>query len=336
MTTPHRPLDSPLVAALLSWYDGAARDLPWRRPSTGPWEVLVSESMLQQTPVARVIPAYLDWLARWPAPASLAADSPAEAVRQWGRLGYPRRALRLHAAAAAISTRHGGEVPAELDDLLALPGVGPYTARAVATFAYGRRHAVADTNVRRVVTRAVRGCDRAGAPSGDLALVEPLVPEVPATAALFAAALMELGALVCTARTPHCAACPLAADCAWRRAGYPPAAAPARPAQGYAGTDRQVRGLLLEVLRNAPGPVLAGAFDAVWTDAEQRARALDTLVVDGLAHALPDGTYALGRDLRRHGPAQQNAGAGHPDQQDRPGHEGQDRERVDQQQVTGA
>jgi len=288
---------SPLAASLLAWYAGAARDLPWRRPDAGPWGVLVSEVMLQQTPAARVIPAYLAWVTRWPSPGALAADPPGEAVRMWGRLGYPRRALRLRQAAVTIGARHGGQVPADLGDLLALPGVGPYTARAVATFAYGRRHAVVDTNVRRVVARTVLGQDQAGSPAGDLALVEPLVPTAPATAARFAAALMELGALVCTARTPRCTECPLADTCAWRRAGYPVGVAPRRPAQAYTGTDRQVRGLLLEVLRATRGPVAADRLDAVWADPVQRARALDTLVIDGLAHPLPNGAHALDRPV---------------------------------------
>lgn len=289
MTTP----GGTLAASLLTWYEGAARDLPWRRPDTTPWGVLVSELMLQQTPAARVIPSYLAWLARWPAPAALAGDTSGEAVRMWGRLGYPRRALRLHEAAVAITTRHGGQVPADLDDLLALPGVGPYTARAVAAFAYGQRHAVVDTNVRRVATRAIRGVARAGSPAGDLALVKPLVPSIPATAARFAAALMELGAIVCTARSPRCAECPIADMCAWRQAGFPDATEPLRRSQAYAGTDRQVRGLLLAVLRAAPEPVTANRLDAVWADSTQRARALDTLVTDGLVHPLPNGTYAL-------------------------------------------
>jgi len=289
-------LGDTLSASVLTWYEGAARDLPWRRPDTTPWGILVSEVMLQQTPAVRVIPSYQAWLARWPTPAALTGDTPGDAVRMWGRLGYPRRALRLYETAAMIACRHGGKVPADLDDLLALPGVGPYTARAVAVFAYGRRHAVVDTNVRRVATRAIRGVARAGSPTGDLALVEPLVPSVPATAAHFAAALMELGALVCTARTPRCTECPFAGICAWRQAGYPEPLAPSRRAQAYEGTDRQVRGLLLDVLRATHEPVITNKLDAVWADTAQRARALDTLVTDGLVHRLPDGTYALGSD----------------------------------------
>jgi A/G-specific adenine glycosylase len=280
---------------VLDWYDTAARDLPWRRPGVSAWAVLVSEIMLQQTPVARVLPAYEAWLARWPEPGGCAAAPAGEAVRMWGKLGYPRRALRLHEAARAITDRHGGVVPAELDELLALPGVGAYTARAVASFAYGRRHPVVDTNVRRVVARAVLGQGDAGPPATarDLAAVAALLPAEPARAARFGVASMELGALVCTARAPGCADCPVRVACAWRAAGCPPYAGPAKRPQRFAGTDRQVRGLLLDVLRGADGPVPAAALDGVWSDDAQRARALDGLVADGLVDPLPDGTYAL-------------------------------------------
>ena len=148
---------------ILDWYAGHARELPWRGPSASPWSVMVSEFMLQQTPVARVLPVHEEWLRRWPTPADLAAESTGEAVRAWGRLGYPRRALRLHAAAVTIVERHGGEVPSSYDDLLALPGVGDYTAAAIASFAYGRRHVVLDTNVRRVLARSVAGVEFPGA-----------------------------------------------------------------------------------------------------------------------------------------------------------------------------
>src|SRR3954464_12891716 len=169
---------SPLATAVTAWCAGAARDLPWRSPGTTPWAVLVSEVMLQQTPVARVLPAYEAWLERWPAPAALAADAPGEAVRMWGRLGYPRRALRLHACAVALRDRHGGELPADVSALLELPGVGEYTARAVAAFAFGRRVPVVDTNVRRVVARAVAGQGAAGPPrpGRDHAAVAALLP----------------------------------------------------------------------------------------------------------------------------------------------------------------
>jgi A/G-specific adenine glycosylase len=284
-----------LADRLITWFDTAARDLPWRRAGAGPWGVLVSEVMLQQTPVSRVEPVWYRWLARWPRPADLAADPPAEAIREWGRLGYPRRALRLHECAAAIVARHDGEVPATLDELLALPGIGTYTARAVAAFAFGQRQAVVDTNVRRVVARAVDGRADAGpaTTAADLTAALALLPETPARAARAAAALMELGALVCTARTPRCVACPLAETCAWRAAGQPALDGPSRRPQRYAGTDRQVRGLLLEVLRDATDPVPAARLDLVWPDATQRTRALASLVDDGLVTALSGHRYTL-------------------------------------------
>jgi A/G-specific adenine glycosylase len=284
-----------IAERVLDWYGEHARDLPWRRPGTPAWAVLVSEVMLQQTPVARVLPAYEAWLARWPGPVELAREPAGEAVRMWGRLGYPRRALRLHEAAVAITERHGGVVPAELDELLALPGVGAYTARAVAAFAYGRRHPVVDTNVRRVVARAVQGEGDAGPPSTarDLAAVEALLPLEPARAARFGVAVMELGALVCTARAPRCGRCPVRDRCRWRLAGCPPYTGPAKPVQAFAGTDRQVRGLLLGVLRDADGPVGAAVLAAVWADGTQRDRALAGLVADGLVDPLPDGRFAL-------------------------------------------
>lgn len=283
----HRPV--------IAWFEGNARDLPWRRPQAGAWAVLVSEFMLQQTPVSRVLPVYGQWLARWPRPAALAAEPPGEAVRAWGRLGYPRRALRLHAAAAAITERHGGQVPDDHAALLALPGVGEYTAAAVASFAFGRRHAVLDTNVRRVFARAVGGVQYPpnATTAAERRLAERLLPAAEATAARWAAATMELGALVCTARTPGCGRCPIAGRCGWRQAGFPAHEGPPRRGQSYAGTDRQVRGRLLAVLRESPGPVPQSVLDEVWDEPVQRARALDGLVADGLVEPVAQGVYRL-------------------------------------------
>jgi len=277
-----------LADTAIRWFDRHARDLPWRHPGIGAWAILVSEVMLQQTPVVRVLPAWRDWMARWPTPADLAGEPPAAAIRAWGRLGYPRRALRLHACATALVDRHGGEVPDDLDALLALPGVGTYTARAVAAFAYGQRQPVVDTNVRRLVARAAGGAPDAGpvTTAADLAATVRLLPAEPARAARASAAFMELGALVCTARSPRCPDCPLITACAWRAAGSPaPPDGPSRRRQAYAGTDRQVRGLLLAVLRDATGPVPLARLDLVWPDAAQRARALAGLVDDGLVVA---------------------------------------------------
>ena len=284
---------SDLARVLIDWYAGAARDLPWRRPGTSPYAVLVSEVMLQQTPVARVVPAYDAWLARWPDAACLAADPPGEAVRMWGRLGYPRRALRLHAAAVTVVQRHGGELPTTVPELLALPGVGDYTARAVAAFALRQRHPVVDTNVRRVVARVVQGVADAPVTRRDLALVEALLPADDEPAATASIAFMELGAVVCTARNPACGHCPVAGRCAWLAAGRPALDAPVRRAQAWAGTDRQVRGRLLQVLREHPEAVVAEQLERVWDEPVQRVRALNGLIADGLVDALPDGCYAL-------------------------------------------
>jgi A/G-specific adenine glycosylase len=281
--------------ALIEWYDKNKRSLPWRELGVTAWGVLVSEIMLQQTPVARVEPIWLEWMERWPVPSGLAAVSQGEVVRAWGKLGYPRRALRLHAAAAEIAAKHNDIVPSDVDTLLALPGIGDYTARAVAAFAYGRRVPVVDTNVRRVVARAVHGAGDAGPASNtrDMADVEALLPEVEADAAVMSIALMELGAVICTARTPRCVDCPILAECAWQRAGRPEYTGPAKPVQRFAGTDRQVRGLLLDVLRNTDGPVTRASLDAVWADGVQRDRCLDSLLVDGLMEQTDTGLFAL-------------------------------------------
>ncbi len=274
-----------IVPAVSEWFQREGRDLPWRRPGFGAWGILVSEVMLQQTPVVRVIPRLEEWLERWPSPADLAAVPAGEAVRAWHRLGYPRRALRLHGAAVAITERHGGIVPESVEELLALPGIGDYTARAVAAFAYGHRHPVVDTNVRRVLARAVAGQGEAGPPSAkrDLAAMEELLPQELADARLANAAIMELGAIVCTARAPRCDDCPIAAQCAWRLHGYPPYLGPRAAVQKkFEGSDRQVRGLIVAELRASDIPVTGQEIHALWPDAVQRERALAGLLHDGL------------------------------------------------------
>ena len=286
---------SVLHEPVLRWYDEHARELPWRGEQASPWSVMVSEFMLQQTPVARVLPVHAQWLERWPTPAALASEASGEAVRAWGRLGYPRRALRLHAAATAIVERHAGEVPAAYDDLTALPGVGDYTAAAIASFAHGRRHVVLDTNVRRVFARAIQGVEL---PSPSITKAErevalEVLPDDEPTAATWSVAVMELGALVCTAANPRCDTCPIADLCAWLAAGRPAYDGPPRKVQTWAGTDRQCRGRLLAVLRDSEGPVHRSALDATWSDEAQRVRCLASLVADGLVvHAGPE-TYAL-------------------------------------------
>ncbi|MFE3690427.1 A/G-specific adenine glycosylase, partial [Streptomyces sp. NPDC059129] len=214
-TTALAPTDAAsLHAPVIAWFDEHARDLPWRRPEAGAWGVMVSEFMLQQTPVNRVLPVYEQWLARWPRPADLAAEAPGEAVRAWGRLGYPRRALRLHGAAQAIAERHDGDVPREHAQLLALPGIGEYTAAAVASFAYGQRHAVLDTNVRRVFARASSGIQYppTATTAAERKLARALLPDDEETAARWAGASLEFGGVGCTARKEVCARGPIGAQ----------------------------------------------------------------------------------------------------------------------------
>ncbi|HWL59692.1 MAG TPA: A/G-specific adenine glycosylase [Microbacteriaceae bacterium] len=282
-----------LARRINAWYRRHARPFPWREPDTTAWGILLIEVMSQQTQIERAATAWFDWIARWPTPADLAAASQAEVLRAWDRLGYPRRALALHRAAAIIAERHDGKVPADLDALLALPGIGPYTAGAVAAFAHGIRTPVVDTNVRRVLARTMLGV--AGLTPNtrrDHELMATVLPASGPAARTFNAAAMELGALVCTARTPDCDACPVAALCGWRAAGYPAAEAPTRPQPRFEGSDRQMRGRVMAALRAAPGGVAREELDAVATDAGQLERALTGLLTDGLAVRIPGG-YAL-------------------------------------------
>lgn len=287
-------------ARLLPWFDLHERPLAWRSPETSAWGILLSEVMSQQTPVARVEPMWLEWMARWPDPAAFAQASPAEVLRAWGKLGYPRRALRLLECAQQIVSLHDGRVPDDVDTLLTLPGIGDYTARAVACFAYGKNVPVVDTNVRRVVRRAVDGRFLAGTASkAELKAVAELLP-TDGRGPRFSAALMELGALVCTATSPQCGVCPLRQQCAWVAAGSPApgedeVAAAKRRVQKFVGTDRQVRGLIMDVLRGAAEPVPQSAIDVVWPDAAQRSRALFSLLEDGLAEQDERGYFHLPR-----------------------------------------
>ena len=282
---------------LLAWYGTCARDLPWRDPAASPYAVLVSEVMLQQTPVARVLPVYEAWLQRWPTVGDLAAAAAGDAVRAWGRLGYPRRALRLHAAAGVVVDVHGGEVPVDLAALRALPGVGEYTAAAVAAFAHRQRHPVLDTNVRRVLSRVVVG-EALPPPSlrqHERSTAAQLLPADGDTSATWSVAVMELGALVCTASAPRCTQCPVADICCWRRNGSPAYAGLPRPRQAWHGTDRQCRGELLAVLREAVEPVARAFLCPSWPDPVQRDRALSGLVADGLVEARDGDRFELPR-----------------------------------------
>jgi A/G-specific adenine glycosylase len=281
------------METLASWFDTNKRDLPWRGQGATPWAVLVSEVMLQQTPVARVIPHFEAWLKRWPTPSDLANDSVSEAIKAWARLGYPRRAKALYDAATVIHTVHGGEVPKDLDALLALPGVGDYTARAILCFAFGMKQPVVDTNVRRVIARAMLGQGEAGPPrtTHDRKNVEEALAAVSddATACLAVAGLMELGAVVCMAKTTLCDQCPLSAACAWRNAGYPVYGGPQGPKQArYEGSDRQVRGIILRELRNSDTAIPGVFLATLWSEPAQFERALRSLIADGLVVNSPE------------------------------------------------
>ncbi|WP_416339557.1 A/G-specific adenine glycosylase [Raineyella sp.] len=291
-----------MVTRTLDWYAVHARDLPWRRPGCSAWGVMVSEFMLQQTPVARVLGPWQAWMDRWPTPAALAAAPAGEAIRMWGRLGYPRRALRLHGAAQAIVAQHDGQVPDTEDALRALPGVGEYTAAAVAAFAHRHRTVVVDTNIRRLLVRLVRGEAQAPAHprAAERTLAAAHVPADPERAATWAVASMELGALVCTARTPRCDDCPLADLCAWHLAGHPEGSYAPRT-QSYEGTDRQCRGAVLAVLRESDVPTATAELRRAWpqhraADPGQFDRALTGLAADGLVAAVGTDHWALPAD----------------------------------------
>lgn len=284
------------VDDLLSWGHRELRDLPWRH-SRDPWEILVSETMLQQTQVSRVEPRWRAFLEAFPTPADCAAAAPGEVVRLWDGLGYNRRALNLHRTAVVIADEHAGAVPDALEALLALPGVGPYTARAVLAFAHERDgHGVLDTNVARVLARAVSGRRLKAGEAQRMA--DGLVP--PRATWRWNQTIMELGALVCTKRAPKCDDCPVAGACTWRLAGGPDGPDPASGTAGssrrqstFEGSDRQGRGRLVAALRTGPIqveriPDAAGCSD----DPDRAARIADSLVADGLAE-YADGAMAL-------------------------------------------
>ena len=279
-------------ARVTDWYAQHARDLPWRDPDCSPWGVLVSEVMLQQTPVVRVLPRWQEWMRRWPSAREAAQAPAAQILTVWDRLGYPRRALRLQAAASAIVEHHRGEVPSTVDELRALPGVGEYTAAAVACFAFGRPEVVVDTNIRRVHARLFSGQALPGPTytAAQRRLAHRVLPDPEHDGGQYACAwniaTMELGALVCTARAPACEACPVAELCAWRQAGSPPPAEDQRTrGQTWAGTDRQVRGAIMAALRGGAHPVdgLLVSLPLAAADMDQRRRCLDSLLADGLA-----------------------------------------------------
>lgn len=289
------PDTNPLERPLAHWFARRARDLPWRSADRTPWQVMVSEYMLQQTPVDRVLPVWQAWIDRWPTPADCAAATSDQPVRMWGRLGYPRRARRLHAAARLIVTDFGGEVPADRESLLSLPGVGDYTAAAIQAFAFGTRSIVLDTNIRRVIARAVTGqaLPLPHVTAAERLLAEELTPPAAKASATWNAAIMELGALICTARAPQCENCPLADHCRWLADDRPEYTGAVRRQPRFEGSDRQARGALMRVLRDSPSPVPRSRVEAAWSDSLQRDRALDSLIADGMVERLPRNRYGL-------------------------------------------
>ena len=294
MTTRHNDRERAAMVVVARWFRRSARSLPWREPGTTPWGVLLSEIMAQQTPVARVAPMWIEWIERWPTAASLADASPADIVRAWGKLGYPRRALNLHAAAMRIRDEFGGAVPADVNALESLPGIGSYTARAVAAFAFGQRVPVVDTNIRRVLARAMLGIAEPEPPRtrADMHLMESVLPVDPAESVSVNAGVMELGALFCTARNPNCGECPISEHCAWALAGFPANAGRTRTPQAkYEGSVRQARGAILALAR-ANTRITANEIIAAVPDSSKRDRALEGLLSDGLLVNAPRG-FAL-------------------------------------------
>jgi A/G-specific adenine glycosylase len=284
MTTRNNDRERAAMVVVARWFRRSARPLPWRDPGTTPWGVLLSEIMAQQTPVARVAPMWIEWIERWPTPAALADASPADVVRAWGKLGYPRRALNLHAAATRIRDEFGGEVPSDVDALESLPGIGSYTARAVASFAFGQHVPVVDTNIRRVLARAVLGIAEPEPPRTkvDMDLMQSVLPADAVESVAVNAGVMELGAVFCTARTPNCGECPIAEQCAWALAGFPANAGRTRTPQAkYEGSVRQARGAILALARERMLITDADITKAV-PDPVKRDRALEGLLTDGL------------------------------------------------------
>lgn len=300
--------DTRIAQKLADWWTEYARPLPWRFGRTSPWGVLVSEVMSQQTQMSRVVPYWKDWMKRWPDATALSQASTADVITAWGRLGYPRRALRLRECAQVVASEYGNELPDDYAKLVALPGVGDYTASAVMSFAFGERVVVMDTNIRRVLSRVFLGVEsRGGAASAEeRALAERVLPHDSAAKMLrferpsvvWNQSVMELGALVCTAKTPACEECPLAADCQFYQAGLPGLGEQrTRPRQHFQGTDRQVRGAVLEALRSlAAGESLSREeAEGLWSDAAQLGACIASLDEDGLIEIHPDGSLTLPR-----------------------------------------
>lgn len=276
---------------IISWFKKNKRDLPWRK--TDAWGVLVSEIMLQQTPVQRVLPIYNEWMKRWPTPAHLAKATPAEVITAWGRLGYPRRALRLHECAKVITTEFKGAIPSSEAELRKLPGIGEYTAAAVVAFAFEGRSLVLDINIRRLFSRLFKGEEAPSAAPTKAERIEygEYLPKKDPH--IWAAATMELGALICTAKNPLCGRCPVADKCAWRSLDYPLSERVKRT-QTWHGTDRQCRGTIVQALREN-STLNKKQIHLLWDVPSQVEKAILTLLDDGLIEERRKNLYSLPR-----------------------------------------
>ena len=276
---------------ITSWFKKNKRDLPWRKSDA--WGVLVSEFMLQQTPVNRVLPAYEAWMKRWPTAASLAKATPAEVITAWGRLGYPRRALRLHECAKEITHNFKGKIPESQAELRELPGIGEYTAAAITAFAFEKRSLVLDINIRRLFARLFDGVETPtqSATKVEKSRYEELIPKKDPH--LWAAATMELGAVICTSQSPKCGICPVASVCTWRSLDYPKSDIVKRR-QSWHGTDRQCRGTIVQALRE--NEVLTKSqITQLWDVPSQLEKALLTLLDDGLIESRGKNKFSLPR-----------------------------------------
>jgi A/G-specific adenine glycosylase len=263
---------------VLAWFEENQRDLPWRKST--PWGVLISEIMLQQTPVNRVLPIWKEWMERWPTAHDLSQSKKSDLLKAWGRLGYPRRALRLHEAATIITREHNNQVPTDIEDLRKLPGVGEYTAAAIMAFAYKEKSLVLDVNIRRLFARVLDGKEfpPLHITNSERESRRNLIPEEANT---WAAATMELGALICTAINPLCEQCPISNQCLWRANGYPKSEVKKKPTQKWHGTDRQCRGTIIEHLRTNNSTTKT-KLEKLWDDRSQLEKCLETLMQDGL------------------------------------------------------
>ena len=262
---------------IIRWYSRHKRELPWRE--TTPWGVLVSEFMLQQTPVSRVLPIWSQWMKRWPTPKDLAITPKADVIRAWGNLGYPRRAIRLHETACKIMSEHEGVVPDNEEVLRSLPGIGEYTAAAIVAFAFNKKSLVLDTNIRRLFSRAFDGVEYPPLHITNLER-ERSTSVIPKQAATWAAATMELGALICTARNPVCDKCPIRKSCFWRKNGFPKTLT-SKTIQVWHGSSRQCRGVIMKALRTHSSMTYE-TLKSNWPDESQFENALQSLVEDRL------------------------------------------------------